>query len=63
MSIFENVCEETILENGINKGLDICWNEESRNLIKIKNGNKPCFTEIKERKKEILGEVTEDGSR
>ena len=36
---------------------------EGSHLLKIKNGNKPCFTEIKERKKEILPEVIEDGSR
>ena len=36
---------------------------EGRHLLKIKNGNKSCFIEIKERKKDILEEVIENGSR
>jgi topoisomerase IA-like protein len=37
---------------------------EAGSLLKMKNGQKPCFIEIKDRKKEdIINEVTEDGGR
>lgn len=36
---------------------------EGRHLLKIKNGNKPCFIEIKKQKREFTEEVIEDGSR
>jgi hypothetical protein len=39
---------------------------EARNLLKIKNGSKLCFEEVKERsikKEDIIEEVTEDVGR